>query len=112
MQTQVTCGKELIKMIIDGGSCMNVISSTAAEELKLPAELHPQPYHVAWINSSTILVTKCCLVTISYGHYKDSIWYDIVPMYVTRVLLDQPWLYDPDVYHLCEREYLSFCVQV
>lgn len=78
-QTLVTCGKELRKLVIDGGSCMNVVSASTVERLKLPTEPHPQPYHVAWINKTTIPVTQRCLVSIASGHYKDSIWCDVVP---------------------------------
>lgn len=102
-QTLVTCGKDLLKLVIDGGSCMNVISASAVERLNLPTELHPQPYHVAWIDNTSIPVTKRCLVPITYGNYKDSIHCDVVPMNVTHILFGRPWLFDCDVYH-CGKE--------
>ena len=84
-------------LISDGGSDINVVFETTVERLKLPMEPHPKPYKVAWINSTSILVTKQCLVPISHGRYNDSIWCDVIPM--THILLGCPWLYDQDVYH-------------
>lgn len=102
-QTIVTCKKELLKLVIDGGSCMNVISASAVERLGLLTESHPQPYHVVWIDNTSIPVSKRCLVPISYGRYKDSIYCDVVSMNVTHMLLDRPWLFDRDVFH-CGKE--------
>jgi hypothetical protein len=34
-------------MIIDGGSCMNVVSEATIEKLKLPMEPYPEPYKAA-----------------------------------------------------------------
>lgn len=48
-QTLVTCGKELLKLVINGASCMNVVSASSVERLKLPIQPHPQPDHVAWM---------------------------------------------------------------
>ena len=99
-QTMICCGIDARMLIIDGGSDINVVSEATVERLKLPMEPHPKPYKVAWINSTSILVTKQCLIPISHGRYNDSIWCDIIPM--THILLGCPWLYDQDVYH-CEK---------
>ena len=56
-QMLVHCGNQAKKRIIDGGSCTNVVSSSMVEHLKLPVEPHPQPYKVAWIDNTSILVT-------------------------------------------------------
>lgn len=102
-QTLVTCKNELLKLVIGSGSCMNVISSSVVERLKLCTTPHPQPYHVAWIDNTSIPISKRCLVPISYGCYKDSIHCDVVPMNVTHILLGRPWLFDYDVHH-CGKE--------
>ncbi|XP_004295495.1 PREDICTED: uncharacterized protein LOC101304264 [Fragaria vesca subsp. vesca] len=57
-QMLVRCGDKAHKLIIDGGSCMNVVSSSTVERLKLPTQPHPQPYRVAWIDSTQIPVTQ------------------------------------------------------
>ena len=83
----VRCGNQAKKLIIDGGSCMNVVSSFTVERLKLPIEPHPQPYKVAWIDNISILVTHRCLISFSCGIYSDSIMCDIIPMKVIHILL-------------------------
>jgi len=43
-------------------------------------------------------ITHRCLVPFSIGkHYKDEIWYDIVPMDGCHILLGRPWLFDRSV---------------
>ena len=104
-QTIVRCGTKARMLIIDGDSDMNVVSKATVERLKLSTEPHPKgpkPYKVMWINSTSILVTKRCLVPISCGRYNDSIRCDVIPMTLTHILLGCPWLYDQDVYH-CEK---------
>ena len=98
-QTIVRRGTKAWMIIIDDGSDMNVVSEATVERLKLPMEPHPKPYKVAWINSTSILVTKRCLVPISCGQYNDSIWCDVIPVTLTHILLGCPWLYGQDVYH-------------
>ena len=66
-QMLVCCGNQAKKIVIDRGSCMNVVSSSTDERLKLPVESHPQPYKVAWIDNTSILVTHKCLVSFSCG---------------------------------------------
>ena len=63
----VRCGNQTKKLIINRGSCMNVVSSSIDERVKLPVEPHSQPYKVAWIDNTSILVTHRCLVSFSCG---------------------------------------------
>ena len=93
------CGNQAKKLIIDGGSCTNVVSSSTVEHLNLPVEPHPQPYKVVWIDNTSILVTHRCIVSFSYGNYSDSIMCDIILMQVTHILLGRPWLFDQNVQH-------------
>ena len=46
-QMLVRYGNQAQKLIIDSGSCMNVVSGSTTERLKLSVEPHPQPYKVA-----------------------------------------------------------------
>lgn len=48
-QTLVICGPKAKKLVIDGGSYMNIVFSSTVEHHKLPIEPHRQPYMVAWI---------------------------------------------------------------
>ena len=82
---------------------MKVVLASIIECLKVPIEPHTQPYKVAWINNMFILVNQCCLVFLSCGVYSNSIWYDVIPMKVSHIILSHPWLYDLDVHH-CGKE--------
>ncbi|PKA46484.1 hypothetical protein AXF42_Ash012617 [Apostasia shenzhenica] len=93
------CGEINCKLIIDSGSCMNVLAMSAIARMKLKAETHPQPYKVAWVNETMIPVTQRCLVPIQLGTYSEKIWCDVLPMNIAHVLLGRPWLYDRDVIH-------------
>ncbi|XP_057969585.1 uncharacterized protein LOC131158744 [Malania oleifera] len=97
--TYIKCGSKSCKMIINGGSCMNVISKSAAEKLRLKTEPHPNPYNVAWVNATTVPVSHRCLVPIKIGEYEDQIWCDVLPMNVAHILFGRPWLFDMDVSH-------------
>ena len=78
------CGDQAQKLIIDSGSCMNVVSASTIKRLKLPIEPHPQPYKVAWINNMSIPVTQRSLVSFSCGVYSDSVWCDVISMKVAH----------------------------
>ena len=107
-QMLVRCGNQAQKLIVDSGSCMNVVSASMVERLKLPVEPHPQPYKVAWINNMSIPVNQHCLVSLSCGIYSDSIWCDVIPMKVAHIILGRPWLYDRDVHHCGKENTYSF----
>ena len=82
------------KLVIDSGSCMNVVPASTVERLKLPIEPHPHPYKVAWIDNTSIPVTQRCFVSFVSPNYSDSILCDVIPMNVTHILLGRPWLYE------------------
>nr|AAX95158.1 retrotransposon protein, putative, Ty3-gypsy sub-class [Oryza sativa Japonica Group]ABA92365.1 retrotransposon protein, putative, Ty3-gypsy subclass [Oryza sativa Japonica Group] len=39
-------------VIIDGGSCNNLVSSDLVKKLGLTTRTHPHPYHIQWLNDS------------------------------------------------------------
>jgi predicted aspartyl protease len=43
---------KVVKVIIDGGSCHNLVSREMVEKLGLKLQRHPHPYHVQWLNES------------------------------------------------------------
>lgn len=61
--TNIKYGDKCSKFIINGGSCINVISETAVERLKLKPEPHPQPYRFAWVGKTSMAVSRGCLVS-------------------------------------------------
>ncbi|KAK8949134.1 hypothetical protein KSP39_PZI005042 [Platanthera zijinensis] len=92
-------GEKWCKLIIDSGSCMNVVSESAVSRMLLTAEPHPHPYKVAWVNKTSLPVSKRCLVPLTIKAYSEKIWCDVIPMDACHVLLGRPWLYDHDVTH-------------
>ena len=95
--TVIQSGDKKCKIVIDGGSSMNVVSKDAVKSLNLKVEPHPNPFRVAWVNDHTLPVTQRCLVSIQMGDYKDEIYCEVLPMDVAHVLLGRPWLYDLNV---------------
>lgn len=95
--TNVKCGEKTCKLIVDGGSCMNVVSASTVSRLGLTPEAHPKPFKILRVDKSSIPVTHRCLVPIGFSSYKDMLWCDVIPMEVGNVLLGRPWLYDLDV---------------
>ena len=52
-------------MIIDGGSCTNVV----VEKLGLPLLKHPRPYKLQWLNEcGEVKVNKQVLVNFAIGN--------------------------------------------
>jgi hypothetical protein len=94
--TRCTVAGKVCDVIIDSGSCENVVSNYMVEKLKLLTESHPHPYKLQWLNEgSEVKVTKRCLVSFSIGQkYKDQVWCDVVPMDACHLLLGRPWQYD------------------
>jgi len=88
------------RVIIDGGSCNNLVSSNLVKKLGLSTRPHPHPYHVQWLNDSgKAKVTQTCRVSFSIGAYADFIDCDVVPMQVCSLLLGRPWEHDNDATH-------------
>nr|CAD1839672.1 unnamed protein product [Ananas comosus var. bracteatus] len=99
--TRCTSHGKVCNVIIDGGSCENVVSTTMVEKLQLPMEKHPQPYKLSWLKKGNDLkVEKRCLVDFSIGkNYKDEVSCDVIPMDACHLLLGRPWQFDRKVIH-------------
>ncbi|PKI37096.1 hypothetical protein CRG98_042530 [Punica granatum] len=76
--TQCTSHGKVCRVIIDSGTCENVVSTTMVEKLQLTVEKHPEPYKLSWLKKGNdIRIDKRCLVQFSIGrHYKDELFYD------------------------------------
>ena len=91
---------KVCSVIIDGGSCTNVASTTLVEKLGLPVIKHPRPYKLQWLNDSgEVRVNKQVLVSFRIGKYEDEVLSDIVPMQVGHLLLGRLWQFDHRVKH-------------
>ena len=78
----------MVKLIINGESCANVVSQALVEKIKLNCPGHLEPYKVAWINGTFLPVTKQSLVTFSIGDdYKETLWCDVIPMKITHIFV-------------------------
>ena len=98
--TRCHVNNKVCSMIIDGGSCTNVASTTLVEKLNLPTLKHSRPYKLQWLNDcGEVRVDKQVLVTFSIGKYQDEVLCDVVPMHAGHILLGRPWQYDRRVTH-------------
>jgi hypothetical protein len=88
------------RVIIDGGSCNNLVSSDLVKKLGLTTRPWPHPYHIQWINDSCkVKVTHMVRVHFSIGMYSDYADCDVVPMEACSLLLGRPCEYDTDAHH-------------
>ena len=58
--TYVTHEGKNYKLMIDGGSCANIIAKIALEKMSLKAEPHLHPCNVNWIDMIAQSITQCC----------------------------------------------------
>ncbi|KAI4320289.1 hypothetical protein MLD38_033785 [Melastoma candidum] len=67
-RTRCTISNHIFEVIIDNGSCENIISRSLVNTLKFPAEKHPEPYNNIWItNGEGIKVKERCRVPLLIG---------------------------------------------
>ena len=91
---------KVCSVIIDGGSCTNVASTTMVEKLGMATCKHPRSYKLQWLNDSgEVRVNKQVLVAFSIGKYEDEVFCDVVPMQAGYLLLGRPWQFDRKVQH-------------
>ena len=91
---------KVCSVIIDGGSCTNVASTTMVEKLGMATCKHPRPYKLQWLNDSgEVRVNKQLLVVFGIGKYEDEVLCDVVPMQAGHLLLGRPWQFDRKVQH-------------
>ena len=72
--TIIHSGAKKCKLVIDGGSLMNVVSKDAVKLLNLKVEPHQNPFRVAWVNDHTFPVAQRCVLSIQMGDYKDEVY--------------------------------------
>ncbi|XP_042012102.1 uncharacterized protein LOC121760510 [Salvia splendens] len=86
-------------VIIDGGSCANVVSEQLVAKLGLEDIKHPRPYKLQWLGEAGELkVTTQSLVPLKNGVFEDDVLCDVIPMTACHVLLGRPWEFDRKVY--------------
>ncbi len=87
-------------IIIDSGSCSDVVSTLLVHSLGLPTKRHPTPYHLNWFNDgSFVKVQNQVDLTFQIGDYEDTITCDVTPMQACHLLLGRPWQFDRKALH-------------
>ena len=84
-QTHTKIGAKNCRVIIDSGSCVNVVTSNMATKVGLKTVPHPQPYRLSCVAS--IDVKDMCLILILFVTYSDKIWCDVVTMNAGHFIL-------------------------
>ncbi|XP_074288806.1 uncharacterized protein LOC141613962 [Silene latifolia] len=98
--TRCKVNRKICNLIIDSGSCANVVARDLVDELKLQTKDRVKPYKLHWLNGENgIQVKKQALVSLSLGPYTDEVWCDIIPMNACHILLGRPWQFDRKVEH-------------
>ena len=87
--SQCTVQRKVWSLIIDEGSCANVVSLSMIEKLNLQNSTHPHPYNIQWLNQSKGLqVNSRRLVSFYIGkNYYDELWFDVILMDACYMLL-------------------------
>jgi hypothetical protein len=110
--SRCTIGGKVCQLVIDSGSCENVVAEEVVEKLALETEKHPNPYRLEWLKKGNeVIVTKRCLVSFSIGNrYQDKMLCDVVAMDACHLLLDRPWQYDRGAHHDGRKNTYSFII--
>ena len=79
-------------VVIDGGTCQNIISQALVVQLQMKVWKHHRPYFARWLmTSNEVQVRYACSITVSIGEdYTDTIWCDVVPLDSGDILLGTP----------------------
>ncbi|KAL6582286.1 hypothetical protein OROMI_006300 [Orobanche minor] len=109
-KTKCTSHGRLCNLIIDGGSCENLVSQEMVTKLNLKVQPHPKPYRITWFKKGgEVKVTHQCLVPFSIGKsYSDEVLCDMVEMEACHLLLGRPWQFDNKTIHHGERNVYAF----
>uniref|UniRef100_A0A2N9HV25 RNA-directed DNA polymerase n=1 Tax=Fagus sylvatica TaxID=28930 RepID=A0A2N9HV25_FAGSY len=98
---EVSIKDRVCSLVIDEGSCENVISQEVVDKLGLQTIDHPHPYKLSWLKKgNSVKVDKRCLVSFSIRkQFHDKVLCDIVKMDACHLLLGRPWQFDRSTIH-------------
>ena len=88
-------------LVIDRGSCENVISQEVVDKLGLQTIDHPNLYKLSWLKKRNFVkVDKRCLDSFSLRkQFHDEVICDFVKMDACHLLLGRPWKFDRSTIH-------------
>ena len=99
-QSEFKIQDKVCKLIIDGGSFANVLSSDLVNALSLSTRRLPTPRYIQWMSQSgTLKITHKARVKFSVGTYIDTVDYDVAPLSACHLLLGRPWQFDLNATH-------------
>lgn len=96
---EVKSTKQLCSLVIDNGSCTNVIFVESAGKLGFKIEPHPNLYYVTWVTNTFLKVQDRCLVSYSMGEIVDIVTCDVLPLKVCHILLGRLRLLHKKITH-------------
>jgi len=90
--TRCSVNGNVCLLIIDRGSCTNVVSSRLVSKMNMETKPHPRPYKLQWLSEGEeVQVKQQVEVSFSIGKYEDKIFCDVVPMEASHILLGRSW---------------------
>ena len=109
-KTRCSSHGRLCNVIIDGGSCKNLVSKEMVTKLNLEVLPHSKPYRIAGFKKGgEVEVVQQCLVPFSIGkNYSDKVLCDVVEMEACHLLLGRPCQFDNKTVHHGEKNVYAF----
>jgi hypothetical protein len=90
-QSECKIQDKVCKLIIDGGSFTNAISSDSVATLSLSTRRLPTSHYVQWMNTSgTLKITHKAQLKFSVGTYVDTVDCDVAQVSACHLLLGRP----------------------
>jgi hypothetical protein len=98
--TRCQIQNKVCNRIVDSGIYATIASVTLIRKLGLSIIRHERPYQLQWLNEySVVKINRQVFVRFLIGKYNDKVLCDVVPMYVTHLLLGRLWQFDRKAKH-------------